>query len=199
MKEMYNLYELATIALDNLNAIGIYPHLTASDFSINNRAKSRYGQAKRRCKNGVVTYSVNISAFLLDKRNDERSVMTTIYHEAIHCCDNCMCHTGKWKELAELVSDCYNVDVTRCSSFEDRLNEDVLREKTEKETKNKKAYRWQCSACGKMVAKIGNRAPKWYMNPKGYYHNNCPCAHHPQILSEYYGFKEPKAGTLIYK
>lgn len=39
MKEMYNLKELATIALDNLNAIGIYPHLTPNDFSVNTRAK----------------------------------------------------------------------------------------------------------------------------------------------------------------
>ena len=70
MKEMYNLTELATIALDNLNAIGIYPHLKPNDFSVNTRAKNRYGQARYR--NGK--YSVNISAFLLDKRNDEKAL-----------------------------------------------------------------------------------------------------------------------------
>lgn len=188
MKEMYNLYELAIHALDNLNAIGIYPHLTASDFSVNTRAQNRYGQARRRTKNGKVVYSVNISAFLLDKRNDEKSVMTTIYHECLHCCDGCMCHTGKWKELAELVSDCYNVDVTRCSSFSERLNEEVLKEKTENKMTKQKTFKWKCSACGQTFTKTSTRAPKWYMNPKGYTHKNCPCGK-GYVMSEYYGFK----------
>lgn len=188
MREMYNLYQLATTALNNLNTIGIYPHLTASDFSVNTRAENRFGQAKRTHKNGKVVYSVNISAFLLDKRNDEKSVMTTIYHECLHCCDNCMCHTGKWKELAELVSDCYNVDVTRCSSFSERLNEEVLKEKTENKIAKQKSFRWKCSACGQIFTKTSNRAPKWYMHPRGYTHHNCPCGN-GYVMSEYYGFK----------
>lgn len=184
MKEMYNLTELATMALDNLNAIGIYPHLTPNDFSVNTRAKNRYGQARYR--NGK--YSVNISAFLLDKRNDEKSILQTIYHECLHCCDNCMCHTGEWKRLAELVNDCYNMDITRCSNFSERLNEEVLKEKTEEKIIKQKSFKWKCSACGQTFTKISSRTPKWYMHPKGYTHKNCPCGK-GYVMSEYYNYK----------
>jgi hypothetical protein len=177
MKEMYNLTQLATEALNNLNAIGIYPHVTPSDFTVNTRATQRYGQARKRVKNGKVVYSINISSFLLDKRNDEKSVMTTIYHEAIHCCDDCMCHTGKWKELAELVSDCYNVDITRCSSFSDKLNENVLQEHKEKIQKRREdnTYRYTClcRACGVKSTRIMKRAPKWYTHTENFECSRC--------------------------
>lgn len=182
MKEMYNLKELATIALDNLNAIGIYPHLTPNDFSVNTRAKNRYGQA--RIRNGA--YSVNISSFLLDKRNDEKSVMQTIYHECIHCCDGCMKHTGGWKRLAELVNDCYNMDITRCSSFSERLNEDVRNEMQTVTFKPQKIYRCQCDRCGKIMTKWGKRAPRWYKHPQGYTHT-CFDGGKGHIISEYCG------------
>ena len=181
MREMYNLTELATMALDNLNAIGIYPHLTPNDFSVNTRAKNRYGQACR--KNGK--YSVNISAFLLDKRNDEKSILQTIYHECLHCCDNCMCHTGEWKRLAELVNDCYDMDITRCSSFSERLNENVLAEKKMEKNKARKTYRCMCSNCGKIITRTGYRAPKWYKNPYGFTHT-CYDGTESPIISEYY-------------
>ena len=173
MREMYNLYQLATEALDNLNAIGIYPHLTASDFKVNTRATERFGQAQK--YKGV--YSVNISAFLLDKRNDEKSVMTTIYHECLHCCDDCMCHTGKWKELAELVSDCYDVDITRCSSFSEKLNESVLKEHKAKVRQRRENNRYRyicyCEDCGSRSERIMYRAPKWYTQTYKYHCRNC--------------------------
>lgn len=177
MREMYNLYQLATEALNNLNAIGIYPHVTASDFTVNTRATQRYGQARKRYKNGKTVYSINISSFLLDKRNDEKSVMTTIYHECLHCCDGCMCHTGKWKEYADLVSDCYNVDITRCSSFSEKLNENVLQEHKERiqtrRESNTYKYICHCGNCGAETTRIMKRSPKWYTHTEQYWCTKC--------------------------
>ena len=177
MREMYNLYQLATEAINNLNAIGIYPHLTPSDFKVNTRATYRYGQTRKR--KGI--YSVNISAFLLDKRNDEKSVMTTIYHECLHCCDDCMCHTGKWKEYAELVSDCYNVDITRCSSFREKLDESVFKEHRDKvcqrREKNRYRYFCYCEDCGSRIERIMYRAPKWHTQTNKFHCKNCQSTH----------------------
>ena len=188
MREMYNLYQLATEAINNLNAIGIYPHLTANDFKVNTRAKSRYGQASRRCRNGKVTYSVNISSFLLDKRNDKNSVMTTIYHECLHCCDNCMSHTGQWKKYAEIVNQRFGTQIQRCTNRDEKLCAEVIKEEKEKKESKLKEYKWKCSACGQTFTHKGYRAPKWYMHPKGYIHKNCSCGK-GYVMSEYYGYK----------
>lgn len=63
-------------------------------------------------------YSININVLLLNENCPENSLYETLYHELLHCVDGCMNHGIKWQQLAELVSDCYNVDITRCSSDE---------------------------------------------------------------------------------
>jgi hypothetical protein len=182
MKEMYNLYQLATEALDNLNAIGIYPHVTPNNFTVNTRALKRFGQAQYKTVNGVKVYSINIASFLLDKRNEEKNVMQTIYHECIHCCDGCMCHTGEWKRLAELVNDCYAMDISRLGSSKEILHEDVYKERMEKlRAKTSKRignntykYHCYCEECGYEITRIYSRAPKWYHNIRNFH---CPICH----------------------
>lgn len=178
MNELYDLQELANKALVNLNSIGIYPSVTPNDFTINKRARTRYGQAKRhRNSDGTYDYSINISAFLLDKRNDINSVLTTIYHESLHCCDECWNdgHKGKWLEYAEKVNKAFKVNVSRCSYFSERLNEEVLKEKKEKEEKERSAYtfHWRCEDCGNTNFRIQKRAPKWYMHIDKYRCTEC--------------------------
>lgn len=175
--EMYNLDALANIALDNLQAIGIYPDIRSDDFKVNKRYKNRYGTAKRRYNYelGCYTYTIEISAFLLDRRNDEKSVMNTIYHELLHCCPECWNdgHRGKWKEYADLVNDCYNMDICRCSYFSERLNEEVLKEKQEREEKSTYTFHWRCEDCGNTNFRIQKRAPKWYMHIDRYRCTKC--------------------------
>lgn len=189
----YDLKKLAKECIEELNAIGIYPTVTPNDFSINTRAKSRFGQCKYK-RNGYNSdgskhydCSINISSFLLDTRNDVDSVKSTIHHEILHSLNECIGehHGGKWKEYAELVSDCYaKYDITRCSTFEERLDKDVCNELVKKN----KSYSWKCSACGSKITVNRARAPKWYMHPKGYIHKNCPCGK-GYVMSEYYGYK----------
>ena len=174
--EMYNLQALANVAINNLHAIDIYPNIDIMDFKVNKRYKNRYGTAKRRYNgNGNYTYSIEISAFLLDKRNDEKSVMNTIYHELLHCCDECWKdgHRGKWKEYAELVNDCYNMDICRASYFSERLNEEVLKEKKEREERASYTFHWCCEDCGNTNFCIQKRAPKWYYHINMYQCTEC--------------------------
>ena len=191
MNELYNLQELANKALVNLNSIGIYPSVTPNNFTINKRARKRYGQAKRhRNSDGTYDYSVNISAFLLDKRNDINSVYQTIYHEYLHCCDECWNdgHKGKWLEYAEKVNKAFKVNVSRCSSFSERLNKEVYAEKKERDAikkANRKpsevyTYRAVCTKCNRIIGyKVVKRAPKWYMHPQSYQCRYC----HTKTLS----------------
>jgi uncharacterized protein YjaZ len=172
MNELYNLQELANKALIDLNSIGIYPSVTPNDFTINKRARKRFGLAQRhRNSDGTYDYSINISAFLLDKRNDVNSVMNTVYHECLHCCDECWKdgHKGKWLEYAEKVNRAFKVNISRCSYFSERLNEEVLKEKKEREEKaakerNAYIFHWRCEDCGSTNFRIRKKAPKWYMH-----------------------------------
>lgn len=172
---MYNLKELAQECIENLNAIGIYPCVTVNDFSVNKRAKRRYGQC---CyKNGK--FSINISSFLLDDRNSVKSIQTSIYHELCHACKETIYdgHGGKWKEYANLVNDCYNVDIQRVSSMKDKVDTAVYNEiVAERKAKiHYTHYTCYCPTCKKIVAerKFARRAPKWYKHTELYTCVNC--------------------------
>ena len=45
---MKDLQMIATECIRDLNAIGIYPHCKAKDFSVNTRAKKRWGQCRKK-------------------------------------------------------------------------------------------------------------------------------------------------------
>lgn len=180
MTTLYNLQELAAEALEDLHSIGIYPRVTPNDFTVNKRSLRRFGLATRRRKNDVYEYSINISVYLLDIRNDKKNIMKTIYHECLHCCNECWNdgHTGKWLEYAEKVSREFDTEITRCGSFFEELNEEVYKEKQEKEKqryKNLYNYTCECGDCGRTVGYAYNRirAPKWYAHPKQYMCNYC--------------------------
>lgn len=180
MTTLYNLQELAAEALEDLNSIGIYPRVTPNDFTVNKRSLRRFGLAVRERKNGTYKYSINISVYLLDMRNDKKNVMKTIYHECLHCCDECWKdgHTGKWLEYAKKVSRAFDTEITRCGSFFEELDEEVYKEKMEKEKEKRKNlynYTCECSNCRRIVGRAYNRlrAPKWYTHPKQYVCNYC--------------------------
>ena len=183
---MYDLKKLAKECISELNAIGIYPNITENEFTVNTRAKTRYGQCKYRNiqyrydtktlkrKPISATMSINISSFLLDDRNDINSVRETLFHELIHSCNECVgeYHGGKWLEYAELVNDCYNMNITRCSYFSEKLNADVNKELMQK---NKaKRYRLKCPCCNRIITDVyRQRQPKWVNHTENYYCKKC--------------------------
>ena len=165
---MRNLEVYGRQCIENLNAIGIYPHEIDS-FVVNTRAKRRWGQAQKR--NG--RYSININVLLLNKNCPENSLYETLYHELLHCVDGCMNHGIKWQQLAELVSDCYNVDITRTSSDDKKLGVEYANEVRTIKEQNMKTFIVQCVDCGTKTTRHGMRSPKWYIHPEWYKCSKC--------------------------
>lgn len=176
---MRDLTVVINNCISDLNAIGIYPN-KIEKIEINTRAKSRWGQCKYNTDCfGDRHYSININALLLDERTPMNSLLDTCYHELLHAVDGCMNHGSKWESLADLVSDCYSVNISRCSSADEKLGEEMKVVKTE--TNPKKIYKAKCACCGKIITQKGYRMPKWYKHCNDtkydgshiYYHSVC--------------------------
>ena len=165
---MRNLEQYGKQCIENLNAIGIYPN-DISEFRINTRAKKRWGQA---CKKSGV-YSININVLLLQDDCPERALLETLYHELLHCVDGCMNHGEKWQELAELVNDCYMVNITRASSDEEKLGVEYASEVREVKQQSLKIFAVQCVDCGNKCTRHGMRSPQWYAHPERYQCRKC--------------------------
>lgn len=159
---MRDLNKYAKECFDNLNAIDIYPNIV-KEFSINTRAKHRWGQAKK----NVNGYSININAVLLNEDVPELSLYETLYHELLHCVDGCMNHGDKWNRLAQVVNDCYNVNITRTSSASEKLG-DYKQEYDDELNRKEKCYKVICTSCKHEIMRYGNRSPKWYAHPEFY-------------------------------
>lgn len=102
---------MSKICLDELHALGIYPN-HISDYTVNYRAKHRWGQCKR--SNGI--YSISISSKLLEDNVPEKALKDTLIHELLHAVDGCFNHGEKWQRLAEKVNKAYGYDIKRCTS-----------------------------------------------------------------------------------
>lgn len=159
---MRDLNYYGNLCIKHLNTIGIYPN-DIEEWQVNNRAK-RFGQCKK--ENG--TYTINININLLNENVPELSLMETIFHELLHAVDGCMNHGNKWQELAELVSDCYNVNITRCSSYEEKYGSQVANEILQ----DRKLFAIKCQDCGCVYKRMGYRRPKWYIHTDSY---KCKC------------------------
>ncbi len=70
-------------------------------YSVNTRAKSRWGQCKTVGEN---RYEINISQSLLEDNVSDQAAKDTILHEMLHTVEGGMGHKGKWKELAQRVN-----------------------------------------------------------------------------------------------
>lgn len=183
MRDLHDIKDLAQTCIDEMHVIGLYPQITANDFSINSRIKkslARCWRNKKECEN---KYSIEISTRVLNEGVDPIALKTVIMHELCHASDITWNdnHTGKWKEWAELINNYYDLDIQRTMQTS-KYNIPP------RSMPSQKSYKWKCSACGKTFTKVGYRAPKWYMHPQGYTHKNCPCGR-GYVMSEYYGYK----------
>lgn len=151
MNNNANIYlnSVAKICQKELDALNI-PYAKDITFSVNTRAKSRWGQ----CKHNKVTdtYSINIAEVLCDPAN-VKGLKNTIIHELLHSTPNGMSHTGEWKRYAAMVNRHYGYNIKRCSSSDEKGCE---LPKAPKEYK----YIFQCEYCGHIYKR--QRKPKWY-------------------------------------
>ena len=158
---MRNLDEYAIQCMEELDAIGIeYGNII--EVKINTRAKKRWGQ----CRAIPGGYSINISAILLDERNDEQGLKETIIHELLHSCKGCMNHGENWKRLAAKVNRAYGYNIKRCSSAEDK----GVQEETRPVNMRTVNYIIKCNQCGHTYTRT--RMSKIIQHPERY---RCGC------------------------
>ncbi len=112
---MKNLNMLFNECINECKKAGI-PYGTIKEVGINTRAKSRWGQC--RYMNGV--YSINISSILLEDDVTDVATKTTIIHEIIHTCKDCMNHGAEWKKYAEIMNRKYGYNIKRCTSADEK-------------------------------------------------------------------------------
>lgn len=148
------LQEVYLECIEEMNAIEI-PFRRITDVSVNYRAKSRWGQCCKKFDVYGSVYTININCDLCHPEASERGLKETIIHEILHTCPNCMCHTGEWKRLADLVNDCYGYNVKRCNSSEDKGMDAFYRQHEELAKRRQPTWKYtiKCKNCGKIVGR----------------------------------------------
>ena len=138
---MKNLYSMFNEAMEIVESCGIETGEIVG-VSVNYRAKSRFGQCRR--KNGV--YTINISNEILVDETPYNAVMEVIIHEILHTCYNCMNHKAPWKEMANRVMYYYpEYSITRTTSYE------KFGFKQEEINPKKENYVFVCEKCGQVI------------------------------------------------
>ena len=143
---MNNQQYLETIAencTENLKAIGI-PCGKVKSFSVNTRAKNRWGQTRYNRAGNF--YEININIALCDGSHEE-GLRNTLYHELLHTCPGCMNHGNLWNRYGRMVQSKLGYKILRCdtaenkgfSSGEYQYNLEPVR------------YLFQCSECGSLI------------------------------------------------
>jgi len=163
MKDLISLVNETKWDLDKLNI----KYRNVVKWSVNTRAKKRWGQCKRV---GINTFEINISSLLLNDEADNQIAKNVIAHELLHTVNGCFAHKGKWKQLADFVNFSmpnykikttdkfesieipaterkakYTVKCTSCDFFANRYKmSNVI----------KYPYRYRCPKCGgKLIVK----------------------------------------------
>lgn len=153
---MKNFHGLCLECMEELDALNVQ-YGKISKWEINTRAKKRWGQ----CQNeGNGYYSISISVRLLADDIDDIATKTTILHELLHTCENCMNHGKEWQRLADKVNRAYGYNIKRCTSCEEKGVEQV-----------KANYVIACPCCGTKWEYI--RMTKAVQNPGRYRCGKC--------------------------
>lgn len=163
---MRDLIKIGNECIEDLKAIG-YEFPKPIKFVQSNRMKRTWGLCST-CKNWSYT-QVKIATFLLQDDVPEKQLRQTVYHELAHAIDNNENgHVGRWKRIADMISDCYNMDIQQYCT-----NEEVkVLKSTEMYSSMRNKYTVKCCKCGVKCERMGYRAPKWYSQVERY---KCKC------------------------
>lgn len=137
---MKDLIKLANECMTELDAIGIQ-YGKINNWSVNTRAKSRWGYCK--CVPGG--FEIQISNRLLADNVPDIHTKNTIMHELLHTVPGGLSHTGKWKILANKVNAKYGYNIKRTTSEEEKGLES--REVKERPVK----HQYRCKGCGQTI------------------------------------------------
>lgn len=135
---MKDLNRLVAECEADLRSIGIR-HGTVVEWSVNTRAKKRWGQ----CKSvGSGMYKINISEQLLQDNVSDQAAKNTIMHELLHSVKGSMNHKGVWAANAAKVNRLLpQYTIKRTTSSEEKGIE-------EEERKAVARYIIRCRHCG---------------------------------------------------
>ena len=111
---MRDLEAYAAICMAEQRRLHI-PFSENTEFRVNTRAKKRFGQ----CQKQGDRYFINISAFMLDERTGLNGLKSTIHHELLHTCPDCMNHGSRWKTYAALLNRTYGYCISTTNSPEE--------------------------------------------------------------------------------
>ena len=155
---MKDLTELVMKCREMLDEQSV-PYMKETPVSINHRATRRLGVCKLRSGN----FSIEISAFILGDSADEDTIKSTIIHEYLHTCPNCMNHGNTWKKWANVMTSAYKgIDITRTTRLEGTGIEKPEKAKT---------YCVVCEKCGKEITR--SRKSNLIVSPEHYIHDGC--------------------------
>lgn len=137
MKDLVKLVEECKNELDALQI----PYDKYATYSINTRAKHRWGQCRivkgQPCE-------ISISYRLMEESVPDQETKTTILHEMLHSCEGGAGHTGLWKQYATLVNRTYGYRIKRNSTPEERNIAPI-------EIKVSYKYIFECKGCGAKI------------------------------------------------
>lgn len=143
-------------------------------FTINTRAKKRFGQ----CKKIDDEFYININVNLLDEDCPLLSLKETIYHEIIHTLPKCFNH-GQWFHYyANMINKKYGTNISTTSSFKEKYGKEFYAKVANTTTLNRpyKSYAVWCQNCNRIVASGKyQRMPKWFARPNKYKCTRCGC------------------------
>lgn len=153
MKDYISLIEETKKDLDKL----AIKYRNVSEFSVNTRAKKRWGQCK---KTGYNTFEISISSRLLEDDVDNQKVKNVIAHELLHTVQGCYGHKGKWKMLAEYVTRSLPQYMIKTTDSPENIG--VIIEQKPKEIR----YTVVCKKCGIRIGRT--RKSKLITHPERY-------------------------------
>lgn len=135
---------------------------TIRSWSINTRAKCRWGQCRRIYED---VFDISIARRLLEDDVDDIVTKSTIIHELLHTVDGCLGHKGKWKCLAKQVNAAYpEYNIKRIMSAAEMGVPSMRRP-------YRKKYKITCETCGAIFYR--QKASKVVVHPEKYKCSRC--------------------------
>ena len=159
---MKDLNSLADKCIRLLNNIGI--NCGRVNFTINTRAKKRWGQCAAKGDN---SFEISISHILLQDNIDDIAAENTIIHELLHAADSCKNgHRGRWLMYAQMVMNAYpQYTIKRLTSAEEKgLSNDNPSGPNYK-------YLFRCLGCGAEIGFV--RSCPFVKSPSSYTCRKC--------------------------
>lgn len=141
MNKIQKIETIAYECMDELYALGIEPNYV-DEYTVNTRAKSRWGQTKRITTNGIATYRIDIADCLVRDDAPKGALKETVMHEIIHCVDGCFNHGENWKRVVAMVNKEYGYHIGRTDTYKD-----MGFETNPLKREHKAKYRVICNKC----------------------------------------------------